>query len=83
MPSKMSLESTARACCGSCSLTYSQHLFCLLDACISPSLESEVARNVMRHIFLLKSRHLLADMHALLLRRNWSETDHLHGVQNN
>ena len=62
MPSEMSLESTARACCGSCPLTCSQRLFCLLDACISPSLESEVARNVMRHIFLLKSRHLSADM---------------------
>ena len=36
--------------------------YSLLDACISPSLESEVARNVMRHIFLLKSRHLSADM---------------------
>ena len=77
MPSKMSLECTARASCGSCPLTYSQRLFCLLDACISPSLESEVVRNVMRYIFLLKSRHLSADMPYCC-----AETDHLHGVQN-
>ena len=62
MLSEMCLESTARACGGSWPLTYSQHLFCLLDVCISTLFELEVAHNVMRHISLLKSRHLSADM---------------------
>ena len=55
MLSKMCLEGTARTCAGSRLLTYSQHLSFLLDACFPLSFKSEVARNVMRHVFLSKS----------------------------
>ena len=41
MLSEICSEST-RACVGGWSLTYSQHLILLLDACTSPSLECEI-----------------------------------------
>lgn len=74
---EMCLKSTATGYGGSWPLTYSQHLFCLLDACLSTWFQAEVVRNVMRHISLLKPRHLSAGVPCC------AETDHLHEVQNN
>ena len=55
MLSELCWKSTARVCFGSWPLTYSELVFYLLCACLPTLFESEVAHNVMSHIFFLES----------------------------